>query len=105
MAKAMAFRIRPGAPVECVDGHIGTVDGVERDVDGNPAYLRVTRGWSGESLLVPVDLIRAVDREGVAKLGATRDEVEDTSHQGPGAMHSIFDERTSRLDADDLERV
>src|SRR5205823_2361508 len=48
---------------------------------------------------------RAVDREGVVKLGATRDEVEDSSRQGPGTMHSIFDEQTRRLDADDLERV
>ena len=78
------MRIEPGAAVEATDGRLGTVDEVViRPEDGGLAYLVVRRGWSNEQLLVPAELIRAVDSPREVRLGATRDEARERAAAVP----------------------
>jgi uncharacterized protein (TIGR02271 family) len=78
------LRIEPGAAVEASDGRLGTVDEVViRPEDGGLAYLVVRRGWSNEQLLVPAELIRAVDGPREVRLGVTRDEARERAAAVP----------------------
>jgi uncharacterized protein (TIGR02271 family) len=75
MAAWDGVRIDPGASVEASDGRLGSVDEVIVHPDGHEvAYVVVRRGWSNEQLLVPAELIRAVNGTKEVRLAVTRDE-------------------------------
>ena len=77
-------RIEPGAAVEATDGRLGIVDEVIVDQDGaGLAYVVVRRGWSNEQLLVPADLIRAINGPREVHLGVTRDEARERAADVP----------------------
>lgn len=77
-------RIDPGAAVEATDGRLGTVDEVIVHPDGGGlAYVAVRRGWSNEQLLVPADLVRAVNSPREVQLGVTRDEAQARASEVP----------------------
>lgn len=75
MADVMIERILPGAAVECTDGRLGIVDDVVDGYDGRPMQLRVTRGWTDQTVLVSADLVHTVRDDGTVVLRCARDEV------------------------------
>jgi uncharacterized protein (TIGR02271 family) len=97
MADLMIERIVPGAAVECTDGRLGIVDEVFEGDGGRPARLRVTRGWTDQTVFVPASLVHTVRDDGTVVLRCSRDEAQaehfDTT--------SIHDERTYRQPFDD----
>src|SRR5437870_4818214 len=64
------LHIRTGAPVECVDGRVGTVGRLETDPAGNLSAMHVEteRG----TLLVPEGAIRDVRPDGTVLLACSR---------------------------------
>jgi uncharacterized protein (TIGR02271 family) len=67
------LRIRAGAPVECVDGRLGTVGRLETDGAGNLSTMHVATG-RGE-LVVPESAIRDVRPDGTVLLSCRLAEV------------------------------
>lgn len=91
-------RIDPGAAVEATDGRLGTVDEVVvRPDDGGLAYIVVRRGWSNEQLLVPADLIRAIEGPREVKLGVSRDEARERAAGVPGDALLLARDRGSEV--------
>ena len=77
-------RVEPGAVVEASDGRLGTVDEVIVHPDGRGlAYVVVRRGWSNQQLLVPAELIRAINSPREVHLGVTRDEAQAQANDVP----------------------
>ncbi len=72
MADVMIDRIRPGASVECTDGRLGSIDGVEEDFSGRPFRLRVTRGWTDQTVQVPFSMVRTVRDDGSVMLACAK---------------------------------
>jgi uncharacterized protein (TIGR02271 family) len=69
-------RIRPGVPVECSDGLLGRVERIEHDDSGAPESISVAREGAGPPLLIPLDLVRAVDQAGTVRLSCARGQVD-----------------------------
>jgi uncharacterized protein (TIGR02271 family) len=69
MADSMTERIHPGAPVECTDGRLGTVDSLETD------GLQVRRGWTDQKVLVPFRFVEHVTNEGSVQLSCARNDL------------------------------
>lgn len=77
-------RIEPGASVEATDGRLGTVDEVFVDAESQAlAHILVRRGWSNEQLLIPAELIRAVNGPKQVHLAVTRDEARARASEVP----------------------
>jgi uncharacterized protein (TIGR02271 family) len=77
-------RIEPGGGVEATDGRLGTVDEVILHPDGKGiAYVVVRRGWSNEHLLVPAELIGAVNGPREVRLSVSREEARARAHEVP----------------------
>src|SRR5687767_2231264 len=77
-------RIEPGGAVEASDGRLGTIDEVILHPDGKGlAYVVVRRGWSNEQLLIPAELIRAVNGPKDVRLGVSREEARTRAHEVP----------------------
>src|SRR5439155_25501031 len=97
--------IRPGAMVECTDGPVGSVLGVETDASGKPEFLRMTRGWTVRELLVPFHLVDRVDQDGTVRLSCPREAIgrlaASDAASGPGP-HA--DEPLGPFDARDVDR-
>ena len=84
MAELGDVRIEPGAAVEAVDGRLGTVDEVILHPDGGGiAYVIVRRGWSNEQLLVPAELIQAVNGPREVRLSVGREEARHRAQEVP----------------------
>lgn len=76
--------IRAGTAVEATDGRLGTVDEViVRPETGELAYLVVRRGWSGQRVNVPAQLVERFDESGAVRLRVTREEAERTAGEIP----------------------
>ncbi len=69
------MQVEPGASVEARDGRLGTVDEViVRPETGELAYLVIQRGWTGEHLVIPAELIDRIASPREVRLRATREE-------------------------------
>lgn len=91
-------RIEPGAAVEASDGRLGTVDEVILRQDGRaPAYVVVRRGWSNEQLLVPAELIRAVNGPREVHLAVTRDEAHARAGDVPAEALLLARDRNTEV--------
>ena len=99
----MVGRIRPGAAVDCRDGKLGTVEAIEGGTGEREELVRVTRGWSGRSVLVPADLIDRVDDDGTVHLACEKAAIDDLVDRG--GYTDPLDERTERLDVELPERT
>jgi len=92
------LHIEPGAVVEASDGRLGTVDEViVRPETGDLAYIIVRRGWSNEQLLIPADLVRAVNGPREVLLGATRDEARSRAGDVPAETMLLARDRGAEL--------
>jgi uncharacterized protein (TIGR02271 family) len=69
MADSMIERIYLGAPVECTDGRLGTVESLEG------GGLQVRRGWTDQKVLVPFRFVEHVTNEGSVQLSCARDDL------------------------------
>src|SRR5688500_10325632 len=77
-------RIEPGGTVEASDGRLGTVDEVILHPDGRGiAYVVVRRGWSNEQLLIPSDLIDAVNGPREVRLAVSREDARARAQEVP----------------------
>src|SRR5688500_3083019 len=91
-------RIEPGAGVEASDGRLGTVDEVILRPDGKGiAYVVVRRGWSNEQLLVPSDLIRAVNGPREVRLAVSREEARVRAQEVPAAALLLARDRGTEV--------
>jgi uncharacterized protein (TIGR02271 family) len=69
------MEVVPGAVVEARDGRLGTADEVVvRPESGELAYLVVRRGWTDEQLVIPAELVEAIDDPQRVRLRVTREE-------------------------------
>jgi uncharacterized protein (TIGR02271 family) len=78
------MRIDRGASVEATDGRLGTVEEVIVRADGSDlAYVAVRRGWSNEQLLIPAELVAAVEGPREVRLAVSRDEARARAAEVP----------------------
>ena len=91
-------RIEPGGAVEASDGRLGTIDEVILQADGKGiAYVVVRRGWSNEQLLIPAELIRAVNGPKDVRLGVSREEARARALEVPADALLLARDRGSEV--------
>ena len=101
----MVGRVRPGAVVECSDGRLGTVESVEPAGADRRGLIRVKRGWTGQSILFPSDLVREVDGDGVVRLACAKNDLERLVDTEAGEASALAHEQTEPIDAPETERT
>jgi uncharacterized protein (TIGR02271 family) len=106
MPNEMLERVRPGAAVECVDGRLGSYESVEHDINGDPASIRVRRGWTNQEIRVPIDLVRGVRPDGTIQLDCAKTELESLSRTtAPARAAAHHDEPVARARQDEWDRT
>ena len=105
MTDEIAARIRPGAMVECTDGPVGSVLGIETDAGGKPQFLKMTRGWTIRELLVPFHLVDQVKQDGTVRLGCPREAIGQLAATSPESGPSpLADEPLRPFEAPDVDQ-
>jgi uncharacterized protein (TIGR02271 family) len=105
MSDSMIGRIRPGAMVECTDGPVGSVLGVETDASGKPEFLKMTRGWTVRELLVPFHLVDQVQQDGTVRLSCPREAIAQLAASSPASGPGpLADEALGPFEAPELDR-